>query len=218
MFTLVIASSSQAKDDSLFPKADAVNIEKPSLNSAIAQFEGIIENSADGDTKTLKSNNEYNQQQMSQLQQQLVEKKKYLETLPGLVSRQFDDLMKQYADSDQATKNKMAADLHAKWTAKEADVRREIVEIEEQLGITTNRVSELAIKSQLLEISNSLAQSEKAFRQQTQEKENDPQAESPEFKNLRDLSRRRILSKIHAICPIDVKSLHADFSVKHLDN
>jgi len=214
----VIAGPAQAEDESLFPKTDEVNTEKPSLNSAIAQFDAILETSADGDMQNLEANKEYNQQRILQLQQQLAEKKEYLETIPDIVSRQFDALMKQHADADQEAKNKMADDLHARWKAKEARVKQEIAELEQQLAVATNRTSEAAIKWRMLEISNSLAKSEKALRQKTSGQETDPEAENAAFKNLQDLSCRRILSKIRGLCSIQLKPLDTQLSIKYLDN
>ena len=215
---LIDVSQVTAKDDSLFPKVDEVNTEKPSLDSAIVQFEGIIASSTDGDIDSLKTNDEYNQQRALQLQQQLVDKKQFLETSPDIVSRQFDALMNQYENADQETKNKMADDLHAKWKAKEEDVKREIRELEEQLGITNNRMSEAAVKGQMLQISNSLAKSEKALKHTLKEEAADPQGESPAFKSMRDLSRKRILSKIHGLCVVQVKPLDTELSIKYLNN
>jgi len=214
---LVIAGGVQAKDETLFPKPADVNSDKPSLSSAIAQFEGIVENSVGSDLQSLKTNDNYNQQRVAQLQKQLAAKKKYLATIPDVVSRQFDALMKQYADSDQKTKNKMADELHAEWKAKEATVKREIAELEEQLAVTNKRISDSAIKGQMLEISNSLAQGEKVFRQKTEEEKGDPQAESSAFKDMKELSQRRVLSKVNVISAINVKPLQTDFSVKNLD-
>jgi len=214
----VTASNTQAKEESLFPKADEINTEKASLDSAIAQFEGVIESSVGGDMGSLKANDAYNQQRVLELQRQLAEKKKYLESIPDIVSRQFDALMKQYADADQETKNKMADNLHAEWKTKEARIKQEIKELEEQLAVATGRISESAMKTQMLEISNSLTQSEKALRQKAQEEESDPRAESPAFKSMRDLSSRRILSKIQGFCPIQVKPLDTELSIRYLDN
>lgn len=214
---LIMADDTQAKEDSLFPKADEVNTEKPSLDSAIAQFEGIIGNSTDGEIDSLKANDKYNQQRTRELEQQLTEKKKYIEAIPDIVSRQFETLMKQYADSDQKTKNKMADDLYAKWKIKEASVKQEIAEIEEQLTVSNKRLSESAVKGQMLQITNSLTKSEKALRYKTPEK-TDPQAKSSAFQNMQELSRRRILSKIRGLCPIQVKPLDTELSIQYLDN
>ncbi len=218
VFVLLTVSNTQAEEDSLFPKPDDVNKEKPSLDSAIAQFEQVIESSTTGEFESLKANDKYNRQRVLEIERQLAEKKLYLETIPEIVSRQFDALMKQYADTDQKTKNKMADDLHAKWKAKEDRVKREIAELEEQLAVTTNRISESAMKRQMLDVSNSLSQTEKAFRQKQTEKETDLNAESPAFQNMRDLSRRRILSTIQGFCSIQVKPLDSELSIKYLDN
>jgi len=152
------------------------------------------------------------------LQQQLAVKKKYIESIPEIVGRQFDELMKQYVDADQQTKNKMADDLHAGWKARELRVRREITELEEQLAVSTGRISESTLKRQMLDISNSLAQSEQALGQNGPEEKKDPNAESPAFKMMRDMSSRRIISKIQGFCPIQVKSLDMELSVEYLDN
>jgi len=214
---LILTGNLQAKEDSLFPKADAVNTDKPSLDSAIAQFEGVIGNSTDGDIDSLTANDKYNQQRTQELEQQLAEKKKYIEAIPDIVSQQFEALMKQYADSDQKTKNKMADDLHAKWKAKEASVKQEIAEIEEQLAVSNKRLSESAVKGQMLQITNSLTKSENALRYKTPEK-TDPRAKSPAFQSMQELSRRRILSKIQGLCPIQVKPLDTELSIRYLDN
>jgi hypothetical protein len=212
------AGNAQAREDTLFPEPDEINNDKPSLDTAIAQFEGIIENSAAGDMASLNTNDKYNQQRLAELEQQLAAKKEYVATIPEIVSRQFDALMRQYADSDQKTKNKMADDLHAKWKARELRVKREVTELEEQLMVTTDRVSEAAMKRQMLDISSSLAQSEKALGQRAPEDEDDPNAESLAFRTMRDISSRRILSKIRGFCPIRIKPLHAELSIKYLDN
>jgi len=217
MVLLVLTGNIQAGEDTLFPKAEEVNTDKPSLDSAIAQFEGIISNSTDGDIDTLKANDKYNQQRTQELQKQLTEKKKYLEAIPDIVSQQFEALMRQYADADQKTKNKMADDLYTKWKAKEASVKQEITELQEQLAVANKRISESAVKGQMLEVTNSLARSEKALRYKIPEK-TDLQAESPAFQSMRELSRRRILSTIRGLCPIQVKPLNSELSVQYLDN
>ena len=206
-----------SKNDSFFPKPANVNSGKSSLNSAIAQFEGLVENSVGSDMQSLKANDNYNQQRVIKLQKQLTAKKEYLATIPDVVSRQFDALMKQYANSDQQTRNKMADQLHAEWKAKEATVKREIAELEEQLAVTTTRISDSAIKGQMLQISDSLAKGEKAMRQKAKEEKVDPQAESTAFKEMKGLSQKRVLSKVNAISAINVKPLQSDFSVKQLD-
>ena len=218
MSVLAIVGNTQAIEDSLFPKPDDINNEKPSLESAITQFEGIIENSSAGDMQSLKTDDKYNQQRALELQQQLATKRKYLQTIPEIVGRQFDALMEQYANSDQQAKNKMADDLHAKWKGKELSVKRDIKELEEQLVVATGRISESSMKRQMLEISSSLAQSELTLGQKEPEDKKDPNAESPVFKMMRDISSRRILSKISGFCPIQVKPLDAELSVKYLDN
>jgi len=217
MLFLIVTGNTQAKEDSLFPITDEVDTEKPSLDSAIAQFEGIIGNSTDGDIDGLRANDKYNQQRTRELEQQLAEKRKYLDAIPGIVSQQFEALMKQYANSDQKTKNKMADDLHAKWQIKETSIKQEIAELQEQLVVSNKRLSESAVKGQMLQITNSLTKSEKALRYKSQEK-SDPQAESPAFQAMQKLSRRRILSKIQGLCPIQVKSIDTELTIHYLDN
>jgi hypothetical protein len=218
VLVLVTAGQVRAKEDSLFPDPDEISNEKPSLDTAIAQFEGIIENSAEGDLRSLKTDDKYNNLRARELQQQIAAKKEHLKAIPEIVSREFETLMKQYADADQQTKNKMADDLHARWKAKELAIQREIRELEEQLAVTKGRISKSTIKRQMLEISSSLAQSELARGQAEQVKADDPTAESPAFKALRDISSRRILSTIRGICPIQVQPLDTELSVDYLDN
>ena len=97
-------------------------------------------------------------------------------------------------------------------------IRSRAAELEEQLAVATNRVSESAIKGQMLAISHSLAQSEKALSQKTAEEETDSEDKNPAFQILQGLSRRRILSKIQGLCPIQVKRLDTELSIRYLDN
>jgi hypothetical protein len=207
-----------ADNRSLFPDPAEVNNEKPSLESAISQFEGVIADSTAGRLDSLRSNDQYNQQRMAVLELLLAEKRQYLQSMPDLVSSQFEDLMKRFAGSDQQTRNKMADDLYARWQAKEAQVRQEIKDLEEQLGVTTGRLSEGAVERQMLEISGAMANSENALRQKQSAGRADPDAESPAFTGLRRLATQRMLSRIQGVCSIQVKSLEDELSINYLDN
>lgn len=215
---LSISLSAQTSSDSLFPKPDEVKNDKPTLGSAIAQFEGILKDSTAGQLNTVKSNDQYNQTKAGELGKLLVEKRKYLESIPGIVSRQFEELMRQFGNSDQQTRNRMADELYARWQAKEAQVKQEIKELEEQLGTTTGRLSDLAVERQMLDISSALADSESALRQKQASDKIDLNAESPAFISFAQLTSQRIISRVQGFCPIQIKSLEDELSINYLDN
>jgi DNA repair exonuclease SbcCD ATPase subunit len=204
--------------DSLFPAADEVKTDKqPSLESAITQFEDIVKDSPVGEMETLASNDQYNRDRVVELRQKLQQKQTYLEAMPNLISQRFEDLMRQYPDADQKTKNRMAEELHAKWKSKEEQAQREIQELQEQLAVTTGRMSESAVKRQMLDISGALSDSERALSDITTEKP-DPQAQSAIFQSMLGLSQKRMLSMISEFCPVNVKPLDTELSLSYLDN
>jgi hypothetical protein len=210
--------NAQTAGDSLFPKPDEVKDEKPTLGAAIAQFEGIIQDSTAGQMNTVQSNGQYNQARAGELSRQLAEKRKYLASIPDIVSRQFEELMNQFADSDQQTRNKMADELYARWQDREAEVRQEINNLEEQLGITTGRLTDLAVEKQMLDISNAMSDSEEALRQKQAPAKVDLNAESPAYISFTQLASRRTLSRIQGFCPIAIKSLEDELSISYIDN
>lgn len=207
----------QARVDSLFPSSAELGNQKPSLDSAISQFENILQDSAAGHVRSVNSNDAYNQARAAELQKALTEKRKYLASIPDTVSRQFDALMEQFAGFDQATKNRMADDLHKRWQAIESQVHREIKELEEQLAVSTGRLSDLAVERQIMQMSNALAGSEEALRQKKTTERASPNTESPAFSAFRDLAVRRILSQIQGFCPIHVKSFQTELTIDYLD-
>ena len=221
LITLVLALSTcliaQTKTDSLFPNPDEIKNDKPTLESAIAQFEDIAKDSQDGHMRSVNSNGSYNEIRTTELQKQLMEKRKYLASIPDTVSRQFEALMQQFAGSDQQTKNRMADDLHKRWKAKEGQVQQEIKELEEQLGVSAGRLSDLAVERQMLQISGALEGSEEALRQKQATESVNPNAESPAFAGFRELTVRRTLSQIQGLCPIHVKNLESELTIEYLD-
>jgi hypothetical protein len=218
VLSLGISLNAQAKDDSLFPKPDEVKNDKPTLGSAIAQFEGIIKDSTAGQMSSVQSNGQYNQTRAGELGKLLAEKRKYLESIPGIVSSQFEDLMRQFAGSDQKTRNKMADELYARWQAKEAQVKQEIKDLEEQLGTTTGRLSDLAVEKQMLDVSNALSDSENALRQKQASDKVDLNAESPAYVSFTQLASQHAISRIQGFCPIQIKGLEDELSVGYIDN
>jgi hypothetical protein len=215
--TLYLCVVAQA-EDSLFPNPAQVKSDKPSLESAVAQFEGVLQDSTAGQRSSLQSNDQYNQKRTEELGRLLAEKQKYLQSIPDIVSRQFEALMQRFAGSDQQTKNKMASDLRAQWQAKEAQVKQEIKDLEEQLGVTGTRLSDSAVQRQMLEVSTALAESEGALQQKQTPGQVDLNAENPAFADFRLLTVQRMLSRIQGFCSIQVKSLEDDLSIHFLDN
>ena len=215
--TLYLCVVAQA-EDSLFPNPAQVKSDKPSLESAVAQFEGVLQDSTAGQRSSLQSNDQYNQKRTEELGRLLAEKQKYLQSIPDIVSRQFEALMQRFAGSDQQTKNKMASDLRAQWQAKEAQVKQEIKDLEEQLGVTGTRLSDSAVQRQMLEVSTALAESEGALQQKRTPGQVDLNAENPAFADFRLLTVQRMLSRIQGFCSIQVKSLEDDLSIHFLDN
>jgi phosphopantetheinyl transferase (holo-ACP synthase) len=215
--TLYLCVVAQA-EDSLFPNPAQVKSDKPSLESAVAQFEGVLQDSTAGQRSSLQSNDQYNQKRTEELGRLLAEKQKYLQSIPDIVSRQFEALMQRFAGSDQQTKNKMASDLRAQWQAKEAQVKQEITDLEEQLGVTGTRLSDSAVQRQMLEVSTALAESEGALQQKQTPGQVDLNAENPAFADFRLLTVQRMLSRIQGFCSIQVKSLEDDLSIHFLDN
>ena len=136
-----------------------------------------------------------------------------------MVSQQFDELMTTYSDADQQQKEKIAHDIQTHWQKIEQKVRREVDEINEQLAVATARVTETTMKKQMLEISNSIDQSEVNMVQNNQARQNEQdQARSQAYHDMLNLSQKRILSKIQSFCSIKVKSLDEDISLWYLDN
>ena len=218
LVTLYLCCAAHGKEDSLFPNPTQVKNEKPTLEAAVAQFEGVLQDSTAGQRNTLQANDQYNQGRTEELQRLLAEKQKYLQSIPEIVSRQFEALMQRFAGSDQQTKNKMANDLRAQWQAKEAQVKQEIKDLHEQLGVTGTRLSESAVQRQMLEVSTALAGSEDALQQKQTLGKADPSAETTTFADFRLLTTQRILSRIQGFCSIQVKSLEDDLSIHFLDN
>jgi hypothetical protein len=177
----------------------------------------VIEDAEKGQIAGVKSNDEYNQTRAAELERLLAAKRKHLQTIPDLVNQQFEALMTRFAGSDQQTKNRMADDLHAKWQAREAEVKREIQELEEQLAVASGRLSELAVERHMLEMSSALANSGDALQPKPAGPKIDPNAESPAFTSFRQLSTVRMLSRIQGFCPIYVKNLESELSLEYLD-
>ncbi len=205
--------------DSLFPKPDEVDQKKtPSLSSAIGQFEDIINESNQGQLETLSSNDSYNQDRSQQLKQELKQKQAYLDAMPAMMSERFTSLLQQYPHADQATKNKMAEELHAKWASKEAQVRLDIANLQEQLAKTTNRMSQSAVQRQMLEINSALSDNEQGLTGLTQPATVNAQAQSPIFESMMTITRTRLLSKLSEFCTMNIKPMDTEISLSYLDN
>jgi exonuclease VII large subunit len=207
----------RAETDSLFPSADSIEDEKPSLDGAINQFDNIINNANNSALQSNNSNTEYNKERIAELENQLAEKKKYLAALPGIVSRQFDSVIKQYEDADQTKKDEIAANFHAKWKAIENRTTREIAELTEQLETARGRYSSLSLERQSLEIENTLSNSASAFKQKLQDDNKPARPYKDAFDVLNSLSKQRVLNKVKALGPIGVKPVEDMLSLKHLD-
>lgn len=216
---LVTAWAGAAENDSLFPKLDEVEQEqKPSLESAISQFEDIIKDSGTGTVEVLNSNDAYNKDRVKQLQAQLKAKQAYLDGLPSTISERFEALMRQHPDADQKTKNRMAEELHTKWKGKEEQTRREIAQLQEQLDTAQGRLSESAVKRQMIDISNALSASDQALLDSTRPQGKDPQAASDVFRSMLGLSQKRTLSQVSEFCALRVKPMQSELSLFYLDN
>ena len=216
--TFALTAALVAAPESLFPDVDESAARAPSLSSALNEFDNVLGNASQGELDSLNANGEYNQERIAQLQQQLAEKQAYLDSLPDIVARQFDELMRQYADADQQQKDRIADDLQARWQTIENRVRTDIAELTEQLELATSRSSESAIKARMLRIDRSMVDSESAFAMDRAE-EDDEAAKGPSdaYRTLLSMSGRRILSRIRSFCPIAVKPLDTDISVSFLD-
>ena len=215
---LVLAGSAHSQTEPLFPEPNQVEHQQPSLDTAISRFEGILAESSVGEIQSLTTNDDYNRQRAAELQRQLAEKQQYLASIPGLVSRQFETLMRQFPDADQATRNRMANELEAQWQDQEQRVHREIAELEAQLTTSTGRISEAAVRRQMLAISSSMADSENALRPRPAEATKNPDAPSDAYRRFTELSQRRLLAKIQSFCPIEVKPLVSQLSLEYLDD
>ena len=214
LFTTVVAGAS---DDSILPKLDQVKTEAPSLTSAIAQFNNILDTSPEGDMAQLQANSEYNEHRIRELETQLAEKTSYLEKLSDIVSRQFDELMDRYADADQEQRNRIADDLQARWHQIEKSTRQEIAELQEQLAVAASRASESHMKRQMLQISTSLAKT-KLVEKMPDVPDDLPPGASPAYTRLQELSRQRIIATVLRLCPLNVKPLDTDFSIRHFED
>ncbi len=204
--------------DSLFPARDEVSSDKqPSLEASITQFEDIVKDSTVGEMESMASNDQYNRERAAELRQKLQKKRAYLEAMPKLISERFEALMRQYPDADQKTKNRMAEELHAKWKSKEQQAQRDIQELQDQLTVTTGRMSESAVKRQMLDISGALSDSERALSDNRTAKP-DPQAQSAVFRSMLGLAQKRMLSMISEFCLVNVKPLDTELSLSYLDN
>jgi hypothetical protein len=216
---LLIGTTQAAESDSLFPKPGEVGQEKtPSLTSAIGQFEDIINESNQGQLETLSSNDTYNQDRSQQLRQALKQKQAYLDAMPTMMSERFASLLEQYPHADQATKNKMAEELHAQWASKEAQVRLDIADLQEQLAKTTNRMSQSAVQRQMLEINSALSDNEQGLAGLTRPAPVNAQAQSPVFESMMTVTRKRLLSKLSEFCTMTIKPMDTEISLSYLDN
>ena len=218
VLSLAIMMAEARGEDSIFPSAASTDTKKPSLSSALTQFDNVMESSVEGDMACLAASGEYNQERIVQLRQRLADKTRYLADLPDIVGRQFDRLMAEYADADQEQKDKMAEKLHTRWQNAEDRVRTEIAEIEKQLDLAMSRASQAQIDQQILAISTSLVQSEAALAEQDSQADETPSGPSPAYRTLQQVSRQRILSQIRRMCRITVRPLEDNLSISYLDD
>lgn len=220
--TVILLSASlvgAAESDSLFPKLDEMDQEqKPSLESAITQFEDIIQGSGTGAVEVLNSNDSYNQERIKKLRAELKQKQATLDALPGIISENFEALMLQHPNADQKTKNRMAEELHARWQGKEEQAKLEVAHLQEQLAVAEGRLSNSAVQRQMLDISHSLSESERTLAGLHQKKPVDLQAKSSIFQTMMGLSQKRTLSKLTEFCALRVKPMESELSLVYLDN
>ena len=85
----------------------------------LRRFDNILEDAPREELGSLTANETYNEERIATLQAQLAEKTAYLESLPEVVSREFNEMMAQYPDADQAQRNRIADELHGKWKSVE---------------------------------------------------------------------------------------------------
>lgn len=216
---LSAALTGAAESDSLFPNLeDAEQEQQPSLESAITQFEDIIQDSGTGSVEVMNSNDSYNQERIKALKAQLKQKQAYLDALPGIISERFEALMLQHPQADQKTKNRMAEELHAHWRGKEEQAKLEVTHLQEQLAIAEGRLSNSAVQRQMLDISSSLSESERTLAGLGQPKPVDPQARSSVFQTMMGLSQKRTLSKLTEFCALRVKPMESELSLAYLDD
>lgn len=211
LMMLVCCGSAVGEDSPIFPDVKADDSSEASLGNAISTFDDILESSPEAEMEGLNSSTEYNSERIAELKKRLAERVKYLEGLDDLVSREFNTMMQRYPDADQAQLNRIANDLHEKWQSIEKRVRREIVEIKEQLDMANSRLSESTMRTRMLEISTSLSGNDGVFvPKPTDEEGQQGSQRSSAFDTLDSLSRRRTLSRISKFCAIRVRALDVE--------
>ena len=202
-----------AAEESLFPDAEDVSSKGTSLNSAVNQFERILETAPDGEIQSMDSNTSYNQDRIVALQEQLKLKRDYLQSLPGLASRQFEAMMGQYPNADQKKKDEIAYEIQTRWKSIENQAQQEVSELERQLAIAQNRMGQSQMKKQMLEISQSISKSAEDYDLSAKGDKKEKRPYKDAFEQMQHLSSTRVLSKVQALSKIHVKSLESEFNL-----
>lgn len=203
---------SLAAPRSLFPDETEVTSPDNSLSSAVAQFDQIIESSSTGNLNSLDSNTRYNQERIEQLKAQLQAKRKYLQTLPEVASRQFEAMMAQYPDADQERKDRIAHEIHTQFKDIENSTRQEIADLENQLALSGHRVGEARMQKQMIEISQSIADGRDSLREGTEPEKKPQRPHRDAFEYMQSLSQQRILSCVQALTVIQVRPFDAEYT------
>lgn len=213
------ANAWSSETASLFPEPNEIQTgQRPSLASALSQFEGILEGARTGDMEVLRTNDQYNETRRLRLQRELEQKQAYVKSMPDLIGARFDSLMQQYPQADQKTKNRVARTLHDQWQLKEEQAKQEIVELQAQLASTEGRLSDSALKRETIEISRALFSEAPILAGQSKKKAISPDQESEAYQTMMSLSTRRTLSKINEFCTMHVTALDTQLSLGYLDH
>ena len=127
------------------------------VDGAVDPLAQVVGKSRRGERRAVQSNLDYNRRKLQALREKAAAQQKYLETLWQRVAVQFEDLKAKFGnDENVPAYRKAAIALSEEYAQREAQARRELQHINEQIAQTEARIAELENSKKIQELEDDL--------------------------------------------------------------
>jgi len=166
--------------------------ESDSLSNAIDKLDGALEKSRTGELESVKSNLEYNKERLGKLQKQAEAKREYLDTFWETVAVYFDNLKEKYDGETSSTEYRKAViSLREEYEQREAEARRELDRLEEEIASAQERIDSLSQRLKLAELDAELRSTDLGAEAQDAQKPPTPSRADEAIEVMEELSLRK---------------------------
>ena len=187
----------------------------PTLKGAMGQFDKILTQADTGQLDAYRTNDDYNQNRIKTLKQEIAAKKAYQRKLPEIVQKQFATMMSKYDNLDPKQQEVIAQNIKSQWDESANTLAKEINILETQLATCQSRLVDSSVQVQMLEVNSAMKVSQNQIFN-TQAVVNTQSQPTNAFANLTRMANMHKLNKIKQIMPLNIIPLHRKVTMAHM--